>query len=101
MIDLGNLSQAIFKVIPGKLEELIEKINGIAGIIMKKQTIQLSPTMPTMNPTDFAWACIGDLDTHKIIFKCMIKTAEFVKVTDWIICNSFIELDIEMVGSNH
>ncbi|KAA8547921.1 hypothetical protein F0562_004350 [Nyssa sinensis] len=147
--DLGKLSEAIFQVMPGKLEELVEKINGSGsdnisciiadesmgwalevaekmgirraafwpaaaamlalgfsipkliddriinndGTPMKNQMIQLSPAMPAMSTTNFAWACIGDLTTQKIIFEVMVKNNKAVKVAEWLICNSTYELE--------
>ncbi|KAM7520663.1 hypothetical protein LguiB_019625 [Lonicera macranthoides] len=147
--ELGKLTKAILQVMPGKLEELIEKINGTEndkvtcviadesmgwalkvaekmgirraafwpaaaallasifsipkliddnvigkdGTIMQKQMIHLSPAMPAMNTADFVWACIGDLDTQKVIFDLIVQATEFVKVADWIICNSSNELE--------
>ncbi|KAK6117421.1 hypothetical protein DH2020_048830 [Rehmannia glutinosa] len=149
--DLGKLSEAIFRVMPGELESLIieKNINGkegdkivcvIAdgsmgwalevaakigvrraafwpaaatslaltfdipklvsdgiidsnGRILKNQMIQLSPTIPPMNSTNFVWACVFDQATRKIIFDMLIRTSITVKSTDWIICNSSDDLE--------
>ncbi|KAM7510131.1 hypothetical protein LguiB_009006 [Lonicera macranthoides] len=63
------------------------------GTIMKNGMIHLSPTMPAMNTAEFAWVCIGDSKTQKILFEIGIKSNEFVKAADWIICNSAYELE--------
>ncbi|KAK3032568.1 hypothetical protein RJ639_036807 [Escallonia herrerae] len=119
--ELGILSEAIFRVMPEKLQELIEKTNAaddmaitciIAdasmgwameliddGIInnngtpIKNQMIQLSPTMPPMNTAQFGWACIGDLTTQKQIFDLTVKCNEFITLADWIVSSSAYELE--------
>ncbi|CAK9186018.1 unnamed protein product [Ilex paraguariensis] len=58
------------------------------GTPMKNQMIQLSPSMPSVNTANLAWACIGDLTTQKIIFETVEKNNESIKVVDWVICNS-------------
>lgn len=65
----------------------------ITGTIINKNMIQLSPTMPAMDPAEFAWARIGDRDTQKVIFDLIVTTAKFVKLADWIVCNSSDELE--------
>ncbi|BFG26558.1 hypothetical protein CerSpe_128320 [Prunus speciosa] len=147
--ELGQLCEAIQRVMPGKLEELIEKINkgkgdkvtcviadessgwalevaeklnirrvafwpaaaallalqfsfpkliheGIInddGTVPRSQIMQLAPNMPTMKTADFAWACIGDLTTQKIIFQVMVRNNRTVKLAEWIVCNSAYELE--------
>lgn len=60
---------------------------------MKNGMIHLSPTMPAMNTAEFAWVRMGDLKTQKLLFEIGIKSIEFVKAADWIICNSAYELE--------
>ncbi|KAI3452225.1 hypothetical protein Pfo_008890 [Paulownia fortunei] len=147
--DLGKLTEAMLKVMPEKLEALIEKINetqsdkimcvitdyglgwalelanklGIKrvaflpaavallalainalklvdeGIIdsdgtpLKQQVIQLSPDMPAMSTLSFAWTCIGDLTTQKIMFHSISQNNESAKLADWILCNSSYDLE--------
>ncbi|PQQ13408.1 UDP-glycosyltransferase 83A1-like [Prunus yedoensis var. nudiflora] len=147
--ELGQLCEAIQRVMPGKLEELIEKINkgkgdkvtcviadessgwalevaeklnirrvafwpaaaallalqfsfpkliheGIInddGTVPRSQIMQLAPNMPTMKTADFAWACIGDLTTQKIIFQVMVRNNRTVKLAEWIVCNSAYALE--------
>ena len=49
--------------------------------------------MPVMDTANFAWACLRDFTTQKIIFDVMVKTIETVKVEDWIVSNSAYELE--------
>ncbi|CAK9186015.1 unnamed protein product [Ilex paraguariensis] len=147
--ELGKLTESIFKVMPTKLQELIEKITvsendqitcviadesmgwalevaermGIRravfwpaaaatlalifstpkliddgfinnhGTPIKNQMIQLSPSMPSINTTNLAWACIGDLTAQKIIFEVVVKNIESSKTVDWVICNSSYDLE--------
>ncbi|KAL7604046.1 hypothetical protein Lser_V15G20323 [Lactuca serriola] len=149
--ELGKLSDAIFRVMPGKLEELIEELNGkgddcekvtcivadtcmgwsfgIAqkmkirsvafwpasgvvlaslicipkliedgyidekGTLMKKQMVRLSPTMPAISSSDFTWLSIGDLKTQQSLFDLIQKANEFMKLADYLICNSAYELE--------
>ncbi|KAK4490740.1 hypothetical protein RD792_001443 [Penstemon davidsonii] len=147
--DLGKLTEAMIKLMPEKLETLIETINGTvsdkivciitdyglgwalevakkmeirraaflpasvalltlainvlklvddgiidsAGIPLKKQVIQLSPDMPEMNTENFAWTCIGDVTTQKILFQSILQNNKAAKLADWLICNSSYELE--------
>nr|WIW42884.1 UDP-glycosyltransferase [Nicotiana tabacum] len=55
--------------------------------------IKLSPNMPIMNPSDFAWACFPDPAMRKMIIELVKDNNERVKSADWIICNSAKELE--------
>ncbi|KAL4581999.1 hypothetical protein LXL04_006536 [Taraxacum kok-saghyz] len=146
--DLGKLSDAIYRVMPEKLEELIERLNGnddgekvtcivadtcmgwafgvakkmkiktfwpAAGVVlaslicipkfiedgiidnkgtlMKKQVVQLSPTMPAITSSDFTWLSIGDIKTQQSLFDLILKANEFMELADRIFCNSTYELE--------
>ncbi|XP_050380912.1 UDP-glycosyltransferase 83A1-like [Argentina anserina] len=147
--ELGKLCEAILRVMPEKLEELIEKINEEegnkvaciiadegngwalevaekmkikkaafwpasaallalefcipklihAGIIdddgtaLKSQIIKLAPSMPTMKTEDLTWLCIGDVTTQRIIFQVMLRSNKTVKLADWVVCNSVLDLE--------
>ncbi|KAL4582002.1 hypothetical protein LXL04_006539 [Taraxacum kok-saghyz] len=148
--DLGKLSDAIYRVMPEKLEELIEQLNGnddgekvtcivadtcmgwafgvakkmeikgvafwpAAGVVlaslicipkfiedgiidnkgtlMKKQMVQLSPTMPPITSADFTWLSIGDIKTQQSLFDLILKANEFMELADRIFCNSAYELE--------
>lgn len=60
---------------------------------MKKQMVQLSPTMPAISSLEFTWLGIGDLKTQEILFNLMVKASEFVTLADFTICNSTYELE--------
>ncbi|XP_077223202.1 UDP-glycosyltransferase 83A1-like isoform X2 [Tasmannia lanceolata] len=63
------------------------------GVPTKYEIIKLSPTMPEMNTAHFVWHCVGDLDTQQTIFQCMIQTNQAMKGVEWLLCNSFYELE--------
>ncbi|XP_020213707.1 UDP-glycosyltransferase 83A1 [Cajanus cajan] len=145
----GKSSEAILKVLPEKVEELIECINGsesekitcvladqsigwaldIAekkgirraafcpasaaqlvlglnipklihnGIIdqdgtpMKKQVIQLAPTMPSVSTEKLVWLCVGNKTIHKHIFQLMLQNTKSIQKAEWLLCNSTYELE--------
>nr|GFB60081.1 UDP-glycosyltransferase 83A1-like [Tanacetum cinerariifolium] len=73
--------EAINQVMPGKLEELIETINKkdddkISCVIADETIFQLSSTMPPMSTAEFGWACMGTLETTKILFKYAIAAVD-------------------------
>ncbi|KAL8475808.1 hypothetical protein ACS0TY_028461 [Phlomoides rotata] len=76
--------------IPMLLEDGIADINGTP---LKKQTIQLSPNMPQMNSSEFAWATVDDPITQKIIFDLVVKNNYSIKVKERLICNSCYDLE--------
>lgn len=63
------------------------------GTPLNNQMIQLAPTMPAMDTANFAWACLGDFTTQKIIFDLTVKTNEAAKMADRIISNSAYDLE--------
>ncbi|XP_022863039.1 UDP-glycosyltransferase 83A1-like isoform X3 [Olea europaea var. sylvestris] len=58
------------------------------GQPMKMQSIQLSPTMPFIKPTDFHWNCAGDHKREKGVFKFFVKVIKPTKLAERLICNS-------------
>ncbi|KAL4582004.1 hypothetical protein LXL04_006541 [Taraxacum kok-saghyz] len=148
--DVGKVAESIYQVMPKKLEELIERLNGndngekvtcvvadtcmgwvfeVAdkmkirsagfwtasavglatlwsvpkfledgiidnkGTLVKKQMVQLSPSMPAISSEDFMWVRFGDIPMQEIAFDFTVKTNEFVKLADRVICNSSYELE--------
>ncbi|XP_077223196.1 UDP-glycosyltransferase 83A1-like isoform X1 [Tasmannia lanceolata] len=77
------------------IPKLIETgtIDANSGVPTKYEIIKLSPTMPEMNTAHFVWHCVGDLDTQQTIFQCMIQTNQAMKGVEWLLCNSFYELE--------
>ncbi|KAJ0667276.1 putative 7-deoxyloganetin glucosyltransferase [Helianthus annuus] len=65
------------------------------GIPIKDQTIQLSPNMPPIKPSNLPWSFVGDLATTKSVFKISVDVAEAATMTEWITCNSANELEPE------
>lgn len=55
--------------------------------------ISLSANMPAVNTENMAWVCFPDLETQKSVFDVILKTNEFVKLADFIVCNSAYELE--------
>ncbi|MFS7948033.1 putative limonoid glucosyltransferase [Helianthus anomalus] len=115
--DIGKLKKAMFQLMPAKLVELIndinknddEKITCIVanycmgwvlrvawkmGVPLKDQMVQLSASMPLMDPANFVWACIGDSVTNQIIFEHLIlEGKDAAEAADHIITNSSMELE--------
>nr|GFA37911.1 UDP-glycosyltransferase 83A1-like [Tanacetum cinerariifolium] len=116
--DIGQLTETMFRVIPDKLEELINNINktGSAavmavfmsvqkllddqvidrnGVPVKDQMVQLSTNMPPMDPKQFLWACISDPVTNKTMFAIGLEGTVAAGAADCIICNLAVELEPE------
>ncbi|KAG6660203.1 hypothetical protein CIPAW_03G089200 [Carya illinoinensis] len=119
--ELGKLSEAILRVMPGKLEELIEDINRLKGdniTLAEKMKIQQAAFWPASSAVlalilripklidsgiinndghtchelkNFIWACIGDLTSQKIIFE--LRNNSSMEVADWLICNPDYDLE--------
>ncbi|PWA52924.1 UDP-glucuronosyl/UDP-glucosyltransferase [Artemisia annua] len=53
----------------------------------------LSPNMPPMSTAEFGWACMGTLETTKILFKYAVEAVEAEKTAEWKLCNSTHELE--------
>ncbi|RDX86464.1 UDP-glycosyltransferase 83A1, partial [Mucuna pruriens] len=70
--------------------------NGIIdkdGIPMKKQVIQLSPTMPSVSTENLVWVCVGNKTTQKHIFQLMEENINSMQKTEWLLCHSSHELE--------
>ncbi|PON83475.1 UDP-glucuronosyl/UDP-glucosyltransferase [Trema orientale] len=63
------------------------------GVPVNNQKIQLAPKMPTMKTEHLVWACIGDAITQRIVFETMSRNNQYVKLADWILCNSANDLE--------
>ncbi|KAK1383541.1 UDP-glycosyltransferase 83A1 [Heracleum sosnowskyi] len=77
--------------VPKLIEDKI--INSNDGTVRKHQMISLSADMPAISTENMVWACFPDLETQKSVFNVILKTNEFVKLADFIICNSAYELE--------
>ncbi|MED6216533.1 hypothetical protein PIB30_008518 [Stylosanthes scabra] len=63
-------------------------IHSSDGKPTKKQEIQISPTMPTINPSDLPWLTIGNT-----FFPHVIKLIETMKLAEWWLCNTAYDLE--------
>ncbi|KAD6795974.1 hypothetical protein E3N88_06870 [Mikania micrantha] len=91
--DLGS-SAAVLAVIMSLQKLMDDEVINCNGIPLKDQKIQLSTTMPFMNPTHFIWACIGDSVTAQLLFDfAIIDGKEAAEAADHIICNSTMDLE--------
>nr|XP_043634320.1 UDP-glycosyltransferase 83A1-like [Erigeron canadensis] len=70
-------------------DEIINK----SGVPLNDDMIQLSPSMPPIKPSNLSWACIGDLDTTKIIFDVTVQIVKAASLSEWILCNSSDHLE--------
>ncbi|XP_057463114.1 UDP-glycosyltransferase 83A1-like [Actinidia eriantha] len=85
---------ATLRILGFRIQQLID--DGIIdkdGNLLKHQMIQLSPSIPAMNTTDFVWLHTGSSTMQKIIFESMIRSNDGVKLADWLICNSTYNLE--------
>ncbi|XP_073128827.1 UDP-glycosyltransferase 83A1-like [Henckelia pumila] len=63
------------------------------GTPLTQQVIQLSPGMPELSIMNLPWAMVLDLTTQKIIFQAILENNESTKLAEWLICNTFNELE--------
>lgn len=47
-----------------------------------------------MNTDHFVWNCIGDSKTREIIYSFIVKNIEATEIAEFIICNSFCEIEL-------
>ncbi|XP_010273514.1 PREDICTED: UDP-glycosyltransferase 83A1-like [Nelumbo nucifera] len=64
-----------------------------SGTALKNEMIQLSPNAPAISTADLLWNCTEDPTMQSIIFKEALDTKSVTKLCDWILCNSFYELE--------
>ncbi|XP_058070352.1 UDP-glycosyltransferase 83A1-like [Magnolia sinica] len=64
------------------------------GFPLKEQIIDLSPTLPAMNTAHFFWLHIGEDPTAQCsFFRCLNHINQAIKLDNWILCNSFYEME--------
>ncbi|KAF8378801.1 hypothetical protein HHK36_030150 [Tetracentron sinense] len=85
----GCLLALLFHI-PKLIESGIISANGIP---IENQMIKLSPEMPAMNTAHFVWLCIGDPATQLSIYNTILRNNKAVKHADYLLCNSFYELE--------
>ncbi|MCL7039493.1 hypothetical protein MKW94_012834 [Papaver nudicaule] len=82
--------RALILHIPQLIETGVLDTNGVP---VKKQIIQLSPTVISMSTDHFVWSCIGDKDAQLSMFRYINSNNDASKDADWWLCNSFHELE--------
>ncbi|XP_057988388.1 UDP-glycosyltransferase 83A1 isoform X2 [Hevea brasiliensis] len=66
----------------------------VDGIQMKDERICLSKKIPAWNKNELLWSFPGNPDTEKFMFQHFVrKIAENVKICNWLLANSFYELE--------
>ncbi|KAL8199410.1 hypothetical protein R6Q57_012978 [Mikania cordata] len=68
-------SAAVLAVIMSLQKLMDDEVINCNGIPLKDQMVQLSTTMPFMNPAHFIWACMGDSATNQLLFDFAIIDA--------------------------
>ncbi|KAM0039843.1 putative 7-deoxyloganetin glucosyltransferase [Helianthus debilis subsp. tardiflorus] len=88
-------SSAAVLAVTMSVQNLIDnKVINCSGVPLKDQMVQLSPTMPLMDPANFLWVCVGDAETNQIIFDfAILEGKEAAEASYHIICNSSMELE--------
>ncbi|KAI3777000.1 hypothetical protein L1987_46793 [Smallanthus sonchifolius] len=87
-------SAAVSAVIMSVQKLMDDEVINCNGVPMQDKMIQLSNSMPFMDPRNFIWACVGDSTTNKIIFDYVVLDGkEAAEAADHIICNSTMELE--------
>ncbi|KAJ4707331.1 UDP-glycosyltransferase [Melia azedarach] len=83
-------SLALSSSIPKLIDDGIINENGIP---IKKQMIQLAPTMPEISSEVYFWGAISDSPAHKLIFDLMVNNVNAAKAADYLFCNSTYDLE--------
>ncbi|KAG6509660.1 UDP-glycosyltransferase 83A1-like [Zingiber officinale] len=77
------------------IPELVSRgvIDGDGTPIPEHETFQLGPGMPFINASHLVWNRYGDDRTKKLIFNHIVNNNRTIDVPEFIICNSFKELE--------
>ncbi|KAB2056079.1 hypothetical protein ES319_A11G079500v1 [Gossypium barbadense] len=71
-------------------------IDEIGTPLMKHKMFQLSPKTPSIHPMNLVWLNIDDSpSTQKIMFDFILRNIKVVETTDWVLCNSSLELEFQ------
>ncbi|XP_030537684.2 UDP-glycosyltransferase 83A1-like [Rhodamnia argentea] len=68
------------------------------GSASSDTAIQFSPKLPAVKSVDFLWRCPGDQRREEIIFRHAMSVNKAVQISNWLLCNSFYELDHAACG---
>lgn len=71
----------------------VENVFDCAGTSLKDEKIQLLPNMPPIAMSEFTWYFPGDENIQKSLFHVIKRIFYHLKISDWIVCNWFHELD--------
>ncbi|XP_076917610.1 UDP-glycosyltransferase 83A1-like [Bidens hawaiensis] len=77
------------------IQKLIDDgVRNSRGKLLKKQMVQLSTSMPLIDPTTFVWASMGDPVIDQVFFDFLfLEGNEAAEIANHIICNSSMELE--------
>uniref|UniRef100_A0A2N9HAR2 UDP-glycosyltransferases domain-containing protein n=1 Tax=Fagus sylvatica TaxID=28930 RepID=A0A2N9HAR2_FAGSY len=63
------------------------------GTLIENNLIWLSKEIPAWSSTEIAWSVPGDSKTQNCLFELLFNMSHYVKLCNWLLCNSFYELD--------
>ncbi|XP_074562212.1 UDP-glycosyltransferase 83A1-like [Curcuma longa] len=77
------------------LPELISRgvIDADGTPVPEHETFQLGPGMPSINAAHLMWNVKGDGRSEEIVFNYFLNSSRVLDVVDFIVCNSFKELE--------
>ncbi|KAL6894118.1 hypothetical protein ACP4OV_008216 [Aristida adscensionis] len=82
------------------LPKLIE--DGIideCGNVIRDERIQLSPSMPRLDPAEFPWTTLAkDPEGRRIILQSVMKTNPAIALAETIVCNTFRAIEAEALA---
>ncbi|TYH42732.1 hypothetical protein ES332_D11G082200v1 [Gossypium tomentosum] len=88
------LQLAVLLKVPKLIDDGLIDENGTP--LMKHKMIQLSPMTPSIHPMNLIWLNLDDSpSTQKIMFDFLLRNNKVVETTDWVLCNSSLELELQ------
>lgn len=63
------------------------------GAPLKNEMVQISPNISATNTAELIWICQGDPIRQETIFRYILFAIKTFKISNWLLCNSFYELD--------
>ncbi|KAF8037421.1 hypothetical protein BT93_B0351 [Corymbia citriodora subsp. variegata] len=69
-----------------------------SGSASSDMAIQFSPKLPAVKTMDFVWRCPGDQRMQEVVFRHAMGVNKTVRISNWLLCNSFYELDPAACG---
>ncbi|KAL5749116.1 hypothetical protein ACOSP7_023719 [Xanthoceras sorbifolium] len=86
----GPANVALSLHIPKLIEDGVIDSNGTP---LSDELISLSKETPGWKVNEFTWSCPNDSKVHKLIFEYASATVQTLRNSNWVLCNSFYELD--------